>query len=98
MHQQDGFVKSFIPHGELASSKYCLAKPGSEYLVYVPAGSVVVDLSKAMGDLAVEWHNPANGKTAIGDTVLGGKRRGFKAPFKGDAVLYLVRVSLRTSY
>ena len=24
------------PHGEIASSGYCLANPGEEYLVYVP--------------------------------------------------------------
>src|SRR5262245_55206800 len=27
-----------LPHGELASTKYCLANPGQEYLVYLPEG------------------------------------------------------------
>jgi hypothetical protein len=52
-------------------------------------GAVTVGLSKAPGDFAVEWHNPATGK-AVG-AVVGGRRRELKAPFKGDAVLYLVR-------
>ncbi|HMG69747.1 MAG TPA: Ig-like domain-containing protein, partial [Gemmatimonadaceae bacterium] len=35
-----------LPHGELASSGYCLAKPGVEYLVYSPGGtSVTVNLT-----------------------------------------------------
>ena len=28
-----------IPHNELASSGYCLAEPGREYLVYFPEGN-----------------------------------------------------------
>jgi len=29
-------LRTMTPHGELASTKYCLADPGSEYLVYLP--------------------------------------------------------------
>ncbi len=32
-------LSAAIPHGELCSSRYCLADPGKEYLVYLPAGS-----------------------------------------------------------
>jgi len=43
------------PHNELASTKYCLAHSGEEYLVYLPEGDeVTVDLSSAPGEFA-KW-------------------------------------------
>jgi hypothetical protein len=82
---------AMTPRGDLSSSGYCLADPGREYLVYVPdGGDVSVDLSKANGALGVEWFNPRSGKPAKGDPVEGGAKRELKAPFEGDAVLYIV--------
>ncbi len=47
------------PSTSLASTQYCLANPGKEYLVYLPdGGDVTVDLSAAAGRLNVEWFNP----------------------------------------
>jgi len=78
------------PAGELASSGYCLANPGREYLVYLPeGGSVSVDLSAASGELAVEWFNLTTGEGASASPVTGGAKRELTAPFAGDAVLYL---------
>jgi hypothetical protein len=78
------------PHGELASTKYCLANPGQEYLVYLPeGGEATLDLSAASGDFAAEWVHPTKGTTTAGAAAAGGARRTFKAPFPGDAVLYL---------
>ena len=78
------------PAGELASTGYCLAVPGREYLVYLPdGGEATVDLSAAKGKLAVEWTHPITGKTTPGEAVDGGGKRTVKAPFAGDAVLYL---------
>ncbi|HEY7424228.1 MAG TPA: putative collagen-binding domain-containing protein [Gemmataceae bacterium] len=89
-------LAAMTPANELASTKYCLANRGSEYLVYLPdSGTVAVDLSDAPGDFTVEWHNPATGKATRAGTIAGGGRRQFKAPFKTDAVLYLVRASRR---
>jgi hypothetical protein len=48
-----------------------------------------VDLSAARGRLAAEWTRPITGKAIPGDTVEGGRKRVVKAPFAGDAVLYL---------
>jgi hypothetical protein len=31
-------LAAMVPHGELASTGYCLASPGYEYLVYLPSG------------------------------------------------------------
>ncbi len=78
------------PSRATASSTFCLAVPGSHYVVYLPeGGSVGVNLSAAKGQLAVEWFNPSSGKTTRRGKVAGGARRKLTAPFKGDAVLYL---------
>lgn len=79
-----------VPRGDLASTKYCLANPGSEYLIYLPdGGEVKVDLSAAVGTLKVEWFHPATGQTLSAGSIAGGATRSIKAPFEGDAVLYL---------
>ena len=83
-------LRTMTPRGELASSGYCLAKPGREYLVYLPEGGrVTVDLTATSGPLDAEWFNPEEGETLDGDRTEGGGIRAFAAPFGGDAVLYL---------
>ncbi|MGD8237856.1 MAG: DUF6298 domain-containing protein [Armatimonadota bacterium] len=83
-------LTAMAPHGRLASSAYCLANPGSEYVVYLPdGGSVTVDLSAGTGRLAVEWIDPGMGSVHPGDPVTGGAPRELTAPFEGDAVLYI---------
>jgi hypothetical protein len=78
------------PHNELASTKYCLASLGAEYLVYVPAGgSVTVDLSVTKQKLIVEWFDPTRETTIAANPTPGGAKREFKAPFQGAAVVYL---------
>ncbi|MCX5643116.1 MAG: DUF6298 domain-containing protein [Phycisphaerae bacterium] len=79
-----------IPHGEFASTGFCLADPGKEYLVYLPqGGEVTVDLSAAAGKLDTEWLHPTERTTIRAEPVAGGGRRTLKAPFVGDAVVYL---------
>ena len=78
------------PSEEIASTRYCLAVPGEEYLVYLPdGGSITIDLSAAEGDLNVEWFDPTTGKTELAPRVAGGAKRDLAAPFEGDAVLFL---------
>jgi hypothetical protein len=81
------------PHGELASTGYCLANPvsqGAEYLVYLPSGGeVAVDLRATPGMLTVEWFSPSTGQTTVGGPRSGGAVRTLTAPSGGDAVLYL---------
>ena len=78
------------PRADLATSGYCLANAGKEYLVYLPnGGTVTVDLTVAEGKLAVEWRHPIEGTRTLAGTVDGGGKRAFTAPFRGDAVLYL---------
>ena len=81
-----------LPHGELASSGYCLADPGKTYLVYLPDDAVVrLDLSDVKGTLAVEWFNPRNGASTTGAFAdgHGGDKAHHSSPFGMDAVLYL---------
>ena len=78
------------PLGDLASTGYCLASPGFEYLAYLPVGGVVtVDLTAAKGDLAVEWFCPTTGEAVADQGVAGGAVRHLWPAFGGDAVLYL---------
>ncbi len=88
------------PRGELSSTGFCLAQTpavGAEYLVYAPdGGSFTLDLSAMPNtrSLAVEWFDPANGKTITQSPVpAGSSSQSFRAPFRGDAVLYAVDVA-----
>jgi hypothetical protein len=69
-------LSAAVPHGDLVNSEttgYCLAKPGSQYLVYIPsASSVNMDLRAVSGSLNVEWLNPATGVVTQAGTVAGG--------------------------
>ena len=84
-------LAAMTPQSDLASTRYCLANPGKEYLVYLPSASKVsLDLSAAKGKLAVEWFDPRRGQTTKADPARGGTRQIFTTPFDGDAVLYLI--------
>ena len=83
-------LAAMTPQNKLASTGYCLANPGSEYLVYLPSGGkVTVDLSGAKGELAVEWFDPASGKATAAHAAKGGVQQEFSAPFQGAAVMLL---------
>jgi hypothetical protein len=78
------------PHDELVSTKYCLAAPGAEYLVYLPqGGSVTVDLAAAKGELLVDWFDADNSKSVSATKISGGTQRELTAPFEGPAVLHI---------
>ncbi len=75
-------MATMVPLGNLASTGYCLASEGSNYLVYLPqGGSVTLDLSSASGLLTVEWFNPTTGYTFQSGSVLGGRVQTFQSPF-----------------
>ncbi len=83
-------LAAMTPRNDLASTEYCLANPGREYLVYLPdGGEAAVDFTAARGVLTVEWFNPRTAEKSEGERVKGGAKRTFRAPFTGDAVLYL---------
>jgi Family of unknown function (DUF6298)/Putative collagen-binding domain of a collagenase len=82
-------LAAMTPRGDLTSTGYALANPGSEYLVYAPSGgSFTVNL--ASGGYFFEWVNPSNGTIiSSGSFSAASGDRSFTAPFSGDAVLYI---------
>ncbi len=77
------------PSLDLASTKYCLANPGQEYLVYQP-GTGEFSVNLTAGSYALEWFNPTAGSVASTGTVkAAGGNQTFTPPFTGSAVLYL---------
>jgi len=89
-------LAGMVPLDHLASTKYCLANAGKEYLVYLPrGGEVTVDLSAASVPFAVEWIHPVTGTVTSSEPIAGGAKRSFRAPFAGEAVLYIK--TMRTS-
>jgi hypothetical protein len=81
-----------FPRNDLASSTYCLAVVGSEYLVFLPSGgSVNVNLSGVSGSRTVEWFNPTTGQPVSGGSVSGGGTVTLSAPFSGMAAVYIHR-------
>ncbi len=78
------------PHDELVTSgnAYCLADPGSSYVVYLyDGGQVTLDLSGATGSLNVTWFDPRTGTESDGGQVTGGSAQTFTAPGAGDFAL-----------
>jgi hypothetical protein len=52
------------------NSRFCLAKPGSVYLVYLPAGGTTdLDLSGATGRFRVRWFNPRAGSALLDGSI-----------------------------
>lgn len=83
-------LATMSPHDELSSTKYCLANPGQEYLVYQPdKGKFTVNLTQAASDVTVEWFDTAMDQTKPAEAVKGGAVREFLSPVDGSVVLYL---------
>lgn len=80
------------PDEKLSATRYCLANPGKEYLVFQSnKGEFTIDLAGAAGTFEAEWLNINADKTVAGKTVEGGAVRTFTTPFPGPAALYLRR-------
>lgn len=80
------------PLPALASTGFCLAAVGRQYLVYQPgSGAFTVDLSDAPGTVETEWFNPSTGRTVAKGQASGGGTATFQPPFEGPAVLYVRR-------
>ncbi len=79
-----------IPNNDLSSTTYCLAIPGSEYLVYQPISDSSFTVSLKKGKYSYEWFNPGSGIVENeGKMKAEEKSTPFIAPFSGDAILYL---------
>ncbi len=78
------------PHPELTSTGYCLADAGVEYLVYQPKADEGFSVEVKAGTYRYEWFNPTKDASSdAGRLEMTEGRQQFKAPFEGDAVLYL---------
>ena len=87
-------LAAMVPHGELASTGYCLANPGAEYLIYQPKPGEAFSVELKQGKYRYEWFNPAkgeNGETG-GITTTDGAHQ-FKPPFESDAALWLMKAN-----
>jgi hypothetical protein len=86
-------LNAMQPKKELASTGYCLAHPGNEYLVYQPKRNEGFTVDLAAGKFRFEWIDAARGETrATGQIECSGGSQPFKAPFDMAAVLYLKRI------
>lgn len=89
-------LAGMTPQNDLASTGYCLADPGREYVVYLPQGDgVTVDLTAATARMNVEWIDPYTGAVVTGESVQGGAKSSFKTPSQGDSVLYVTTLQAK---
>lgn len=83
-------LAAMTPHPELASTEYCLANAGVEYLVYQPKTGERFSVELKAGTYRYEWFNPSKSQIAgSGDIQAAGGGQQFNSPFAGNAVLYL---------
>lgn len=84
MRNADGL----IDNPEHENSRYCFAKPGEIYLVYLPQGGQTgLDLSGAGGEYSLEWFDPRRGGGLVKDKdspVRGGGKVTLTAPAEED--------------
>ena len=83
------------------NSKYCLAKRGSVYLVYLPdGGTTEIDLSDAPGTFTVQWFDPRySGPLQQGSVtkVQGGSKAALGVPPKDATDDWLIVITHRSS-
>lgn len=80
-----------VPSSSIASSGYCLANPGQEYLVYLPDHTeVIVDLTASTGNFETEWFSTITGESRLAGSIEGGRKYTLESPFgTNEAVVYL---------
>jgi hypothetical protein len=87
-------LATLTPRIDLASTGFCLAQPGSDYLVYQPAARDAFTVDLKGGTYRFEWFNPSrNAAAGEGRVEAPGGPQQFQAPFEGDAVLWLHHAS-----
>ncbi len=85
-------LKNMTPAGQLASSGYCLAKQGAEYLVYLPPAWKNVAVSLPEGTFKPTWFDPeTHARTTPESFTHEGGEREFRSPFEKESLLHLIR-------
>jgi hypothetical protein len=63
-------ANALVGNAKNDNTRYCLAKPGTLYLVYLPTGGTCdLDLTGATGAFTVKWFNPRSGGELAGGSV-----------------------------
>ena len=79
------------PLPDMSSTRYCLANPGSEYVVYQPDASSPVDLNLPDGRYVGTWLDPDTGKRVPQAPITSNGRISMHPPsFERHAVLHLL--------
>jgi hypothetical protein len=83
-------LAKMAPRPELASSGFCLADPGAEYLIYSMNTAKPLTVLLIVGTYDYEYFDPKQGEErARGQITSSGGVHRFAAPFAHDFVLYL---------
>lgn len=83
-------LAAMTPRSDLASSGYCLAHPGVEYLAYLPAGGETLGLKLPAGKYTIIWFDAVTGQNQPPNSIKHtGGDRAFKSRCEGDALLYV---------
>ena len=83
------------PLNHLSSTGYCLAKPGSQYLVYQPDAGKSLKLKLKKGKYRADWFNPNTGKTVSKQQISvaeNEKEMEFSNSIDGDAILFVYKL------
>ena len=101
----DFFMNHSIPFWEMQNaddlvgnpqhdnSRYCFAKPGELYLIYLlSADPVTLDLSGARGEFKIHWFNPRTGKDLSVRTLTGGTVVDLGTPPENDRQDWVILV------
>lgn len=63
-------ANALIGNTKDSNDKYCFAKPGELYLVYLPnGGTTELDLTAAKGAFTIKWFNPRTGSALVNGSV-----------------------------
>ncbi len=86
-------ANALVGNADNDNSRYCLAKPGELYLVYLPEGGTVdLDLKSPAGvAFSLVWFNPRDGSTTGQGSITGGSSIQLVAPTTSDDWLALIR-------
>lgn len=89
-------LASMQPRPDLSSTRYCLADPGSEYLIYKPEAGTDFTVILLEGKYQYEWFNPGSGTVVIaGSFTTEAGEISFSAPFSGDAILNIFKQHMK---
>jgi hypothetical protein len=82
-------LKDMTPQGSLSTSGFCLANPGSQYLVFSASNSF--NLMTVAGSYTFELFNASMHTLVQTGNVKVGNSQVFTAPFSGETVLWLYK-------